>query len=567
MRRLLGTNFRHDRSFVILTHSTSKAVQRDLAALTNTPFDTVVIGGGVLGACIARDAALRDLRVALIEKRDFASGTSSNSLKIVHGGLRYLQHLGFRRMRESIRERSTWLRIAPHLVTPLPVVMPIYKRSFQSRAVLQAAFAVNDAVAWDRNQHLHPERCLPRGRILSRQECLEFVPQLEGRNLTAGALFYDAQMYSSERLVLEVLEGAHRAGAVVANYVEFKGPLMLRDRLNGIRARDAITGDEFDIRAKLVINAAGPNAPEVAAQLNHRLEVAATSYSIAVNLMVPALGHKVAFALPGASRSPTTGPGARTRQLFFVPWRGRSLIGTGHLPYNGDPNNFSLEDHDLEIFLHEVNLAWPGTPIMASDVVLVHSGLLPLATDGSAPNIHLLKRHKVIDHAAYGAGEVITAISVKFTTARLVAQRVVDLACRKLGKDGRRCRTAVTLLPGAPTDSPDALLLTARRRYGDALELDVLEHLVHTYGVAYEQIIGQRNSMLGWNERLMASAPVIRAQLLYGVQEEMACSPEDLLCRRTEIGARGMVWRDAVDYASKVLRGELHATAERDSAM
>src|ERR1043166_854658 len=163
-------------------------MQRSLDALQSTAFDLLVIGGGILGASVARDAALRGLRVARVERGAGGGGTSSNSLRIIHGGLRYLQHLDLRRMRESIRERSMWLRIAPHLVEPLPVLVPTYGWGLRGKSVLRAALAVNDVIAWDRNRTLAPDRRLPAGRAVSRAECLALVPELTGPGLTGGGL-------------------------------------------------------------------------------------------------------------------------------------------------------------------------------------------------------------------------------------------------------------------------------------------------------------------------------------------------------------------------------------------
>src|ERR1043166_9430752 len=452
-------------------------MQRSLDALQSTAFDLLVIGGGILGASVARDAALRGLRVARVERGAGGGGTSSNSLRIIHGGLRYLQHLDLRRMRESIRERSMWLRLAPPLVEPPPVLVPTYGRG------LRAALGVNDVIAWDRNRTLAPDRPLPAGRAVSRAECLALVPELTGPGLTGGGLFSDAQMYSSERLVLETVMGAVEAGAEAANYLEVTGPLRRGGGLDGVVVRDrSDEGTSLEIRARVIVNAAGPGAPSLAAAL---LGIPAArppiGYTLAFNIGVEATGHRVAFAITGGTGDPNALLRRGPRQLFVVPWRGRTLIGTAHLPYDGDPAAFDPAGVDLQGFLAEVSAAWPGRRWSPEDLRLLHAGLLPGRTEGEAARVvRLDTRHRLADHTADGAPSLLTVASIKFTTARRVAQETVDRVCEKLGR-AAPCRTADTPLRGAPDGSAEGLLGDAHRR-PDGAAPPRLEHLTRPYG-------------------------------------------------------------------------------------
>ena len=534
-------------------------MHRDIESLSSQTFDVLVIGGGILGACVAWDAATRGIRVALVEKGDFACGTSSNSLKIVHGGLRYLQHLDLRRMRESIRERSTWLRIAPHLVEPLPIVVPTHGLGLRSRPILRTALAVSDVIGWDRNHDLEPERRIPAGRALSRHECLELVPELEAPSVTGGVLFYDAQMYSAERLVLEVVQAATNAGAVVANYAELEGPLMRAGGLAGAKVTERITGEQIEVRASTLVNAAGPGVPAVASRLSGRPHAAATRYSVALNLLVDGLGHGVAFALAGRSHDPNVLLHGGARQLFVVPWRGQSIVGTAHYPYDGDPADFRCDECHVERFLNEINDAWPAGQFARADVRLVHSGLLPVEARATAHSVRLLKRHRVLDHARDGIPEVISAVSVKFTTARLVAEETVDLVFRKLGRRPPPCLTSRTRLPGTPSTTVSALVALAEARHGGIVGRETLHHLVRAYGANYERVLACRDVISAWNEPILDTAPVIRAQLAYGARAEMAQEPEDLLDRRTELGSRGL----SSEVAAAAAAGVLHELKSR----
>jgi glycerol-3-phosphate dehydrogenase len=495
---------------------------------------------------------LRGLSVALVEKGDFGGGTSWNSLKIVHGGLRYLQHLDFARMRESIRERSHWLRIAPHLVEPLPIVVPTKDQGLQRRPVLRAALLANDIISWDRNQALEPSRRLPAGRGLTRGECLRLIPELEGSGLTGGVMFHDAQMYSAERLVLAVLKGAIAAGAVVANYVELEDRLVAGARLAGVKLRDVISGERLEVRARTVVNAAGPASAWVAGKLTGHASAAATRYSAALNLMVRGQGHSVAFAVTGAASDPSAVVRMGKRQLFFVPWRNRTLIGTGHYSYEADPDDAHPDEH-VQVFLEEVNAAWPGASFTRDDLLLVHSGLLPVEPGTKDGGVNLLKRHRVIDHKAHDAPEALSAISVKFTTSRLVAEELVDMVCEKLGRTRARCATSETPLPGAPQGTFEQLMSFARTRYRALLAEDVLEHLVRAYGTEYERVLAHRETMPDWDERLHPSAPVIKAQFAYAARSELARCPEDIVWRRTELGPLGLASDTAMAAANQLM--------------
>jgi glycerol-3-phosphate dehydrogenase len=522
-------------------------MKRDLAELQSAVFDLLVVGGGVTGASIARDAALRGLRVALIEAGDFGGAISANSLKIVHGGLRYLQHLDIARMRASIRERSTWLRIAPHLVEPLPVVAPAWRSGRHRLPLLRAALVVNDIVSFDRNRGIDPDRQLPAGRRLSREECVRLVPELESPALTGGVLFHDAQMYSAERLTLAVARGAVFAGAVVANYIDCSGPLLRAGVLTGVVAMDRLTGTRFRIRARFVVNAAGFAAETVVGRLLGRPPREHTPVSIAVNLQVRGLGHRVAFSLPASDRGR---PGSEARQLFVTPWRGSTLLGTGHFPLEGAGAVPSKLEHAAEAFMADVNQSWPGDPFRSDEVEVVHGGFLPVSRAGG---VHLLKRHRVIDHAADGVPSLLTVHAVKYTTARLVAQEVVDRVVRKRGGAAAPCRTTATALPGAPR-APLAVVLNAAKAHSDAPEDgEVLEHLVRSYGDEWRDVVTSHTDVPGWAERVVPGVPVIGAQLAHAVRHEMACTVEDLLLRRTEIGSRGGVTAAARAAAAAVL--------------
>lgn len=404
-------------------------MRRDLGALTARQHDLLVVGGGIQGAACAWDAAQRGLKVALVEARDFASGVSWNSLKTIHGGLRYLQTLDLARMRSSIRERSTLLRIAPELVRPLPFLIPTYGHGTKGREALGAAMLVNDLLSADRNRDLPAGQHLPPGRLLSPAEALELCPGLPAAGLSGAALYHDAQVQSSERLLIAMLRAAAEAGAALANHAEVTGLLVERGRVRGARVRDHAGGSELELRAELTLNATGPACDRLMGL---------------AGLKRPPLPLLRAWNL--VLSRPVTGPQAvgmraGARFLFAVPWAGRGLIGTAY-----EPAGAGLPADSWRAFVGECAVAFPWTGLREEDVAVVHCGLVP----GSGDAAGLARRSLVADHEDEdGLPGLMSVAAIKYTTARGLAERVVDRACARLARRTPPCRTATTPLPHA----------------------------------------------------------------------------------------------------------------------
>jgi glycerol-3-phosphate dehydrogenase len=408
-------------------------VKRDIAALVEREHDLLIVGGGIYGAAACWDAAQRGLRAALVEKADFGSGTSWNSLKTIHGGLRHLQRLELGLLRESVRERRALQRIAPALVRPLPFLLPTYGHGPRGREAMAVGLRLYDLLAWDRNDGLPEPDRIPRSRMLAASEVRERVPGIDAKGLTGGALWTEAQVLDSERLLLAFLRAASEAGALVANAVEATGLLRSGARVTGVSARDHESGDALALRARVVLNCAGPGAVGLLRRAG--LERPRVPLLRAWN-----------FVLRRAA-SPQLAVGGRGdgRYLFLVPWRGVSIVGTDYESADapGDPKR-------QQRFLEAVQRAFPWAGISADDVALLHAGLVPGERDASGLWSHSL----VTDHAEDGAPGLITAVGAKYTTARSVAERAVSLAFRNLGREAPPCRTAFTPLAWArPADA------------------------------------------------------------------------------------------------------------------
>ncbi len=488
-------------------------MNRDLAGITERRHDVLVIGGGIYGLFTAWDAAMRGLSVALVEKGDFGGATSFNSLRVIHGGLRYLQTGDIRRMRHSIRERTTFLRIAPHLVRPMPFVIPAYGRGAKGKLALSLATKIHDLVGFDRNRSVDGDARLPGSYTLSRQEVLGLFPGLDTNGLTGAAVYYDSQMQNSERLVIAVMRSAAEAGAQMANYVEATGFLVEGNQVRGIVARDALTGDSLEIRARLVINCAGPWVDSVLERLGGqpREKIA---LSRAFNLLVDRkLTENYAFGF-------NSGPGPRGRRMFFAtPWHGKTLIGTEHLPFHGAPDGYMASEQEIENFVRDINEAYPPAELRLEDVMMVYSGLLPM--DGIKNGIVQLTKHYALrDHSREkGVDGLISVVGVKFTESRHVAEKAVNLAFRKLQMKPPACKTSSTPLDGK----------------------GMLQHLD------------------GDSDRL-------RAEVIHAINDEMALRLSDVIFRRTDLAKFGLPDEAIIRKCASIMADELGWDARKTEA-
>lgn len=544
-------------------------MQRDLEALTDHRFDLVVIGGGIFGAFAALDAAQRGLSVALIERDDFGGATSANSYKLVHGGIRYLQHGDLFRIRQSSNERRALLRIAPHLVQPLPIVVPTYGRGMRGKAALRVGMALYDALTLDRNRGISDQsRKVPWGRSLSRSEVLERFPGLDPANLTGGAVFCDGQMYNPPRLVLAVVQSAVRAGAVAANYVEATGFQRQGERVAAVTARDVLTGDELEIRAAAVLNAAGPYAERLLGRTGLPL-VPSGEYSRDACFVVPRplLDQQYALAVQGQTRDPDAVLSRGERHLFIAPWREYTLVGVWHVVYTGDPDRFTVTDEELERFIAEVKAGYPSLDLSVDDVSIWNAGLVPFGRNPrDATDLRYGHRSRLVDHARTdGLNNLITLIGVRFTTGRYESERAVDLVFRKLGQDPPRGRTATTPLVGGDITNLDELLNEASRTHAASLGADVVQSLVRNYGSEYGRVTSHLHDDTGWGTAIGGST-TIRAQVVHAVREEMARTVGDIVFRRTDLATGDYPGLQALESCAAILAAELGLSAREVEA-
>ncbi len=527
-------------------------MKRDLGALEAGDFDLVVVGAGIYGACIARDAAKRGLRTALVSRGDFGGATSHNSFKLVHGGLRYLQQLDIERLRQSALEQRRWLNMAPHLLEPLPFVMPTKGVGARSPLAMRIGLGVYDLLTRGGEPSL-PR--VPAGRVVCRDTCRALMQGFEPASVNGGAVWHDVQMRHADRLLLEIVRDAAAAGAVVANYVAAEALHAADGEVRGVRALDRLGGGRLAITGRLTVNAAGPYAGTLLETLPGRRSQPFGGLSRGMNLVVrrPLTGDH-AIAVSSRRRPDTVVPGADGRLFFIQPWQGLSLIGTSHLVYADDPDAFAVDDGWLDAFIAEINDAFPPAALRHDDIVYCYGGLTPAAREPRGSEVQRSRRGVVVDHAATdGIRGLLSVQGVKYTTARLVAEHLVDLAIARLGVTAAPCRTWQDALPGARGfDADRCRAEAAAAAPGGGVELD---RLVAEHGGGWREVLAAAPSSDRSPEAIFA------ARVRHAVRQEMALRLDDVLVRRLDEVATGRLDVMRLRVAADVLAAELGWTA------
>ena len=532
---------------------------RALGPLADREFDLLVIGGGVTGAATAWDAALRGLSVALLERGDFGGSTSAESLKVVHGGVRYLQHLDIVRVRESARERRALLRTAPHLVHPMAFVIPAYGHGMKGAEILAAGFTVLNLLTADRNRGIpDPARRIPAARIVSRRRVLEWFPELPTEGLTGAGVFWDGQMQNPPRLVWAMTRSAVRAGAVVANHCDVTSLVQHGGRVTGATVEDRIGRERFEVRARVVVNAAGPYAEALLLRSGIR-HGPTIPYSRDMALVLKrSLVNGRALAVQTRYHDPSAVLSRGTRHLFLVPWRGRTMIGVNSLIWKEEPDRLHVTEREVTDFLDEINQADPRLKLTLDDVGLVMAGLLPVERgDAEGGDVSFGKRPLVVDNAdADGVQGLVTAVANRYTVARGVAQRSVDLAYRKLGREPRACRTETARVHGGDFGRFEDLLREVRAALPAGTDPAITERLAHDHGSAYGEVTRVIDERPEWGKPV-GGTDVLRAEVVHSARNEMVARLGDCVFGRLGIGTLGHPGAAALEEVAGLLADQL----------
>jgi len=488
-----------------------------LVAMSTEAVDLLILGGGITGAGIARDAALRGIRTALVDKGDFGSATSSRSSRLIHGGLRYLEHGNFHLVFEASHERRVLLRIAPHLVRPLPFLFPVYRGARVPAWRLELGMWLYDVLAAFRNVHLH--RWLGRTRV-SRLE-----PRLRTKGLRGASLYYDAQA-DDVRLVLATMRSAAQAGALVANYAEATSLLKSDGHVRGATIQDTLSGRAYTVRALVVVNATGPWVDSMRRRDDpHAQPLLRLTKGAHVAVPRARIGHTHAVTLT----SPIDG-----RVMFVLPWGDLSYIGTTDTDEAVSPHEVRASGSDVVYLLRSVNALFPEARLAPRDVISTWAGLRPLLAPARARSAAQVSReHRVVE----GSSGLVTIAGGKLTTYRRMARDVVDLVAKRLHQlDGRplprRAPTDRLPLPGGESADLEVLVESLRAREVPDAQA---QHLVRFYGSESAAVLNlvDRDRSLG--EPIIAGRPEVWAEVVHAVEREMATRLADVLIRRLHL--------------------------------
>ncbi|MDP9424920.1 MAG: glycerol-3-phosphate dehydrogenase [Actinomycetota bacterium] len=523
-------------------------VPRDIAGY---PFDLIVVGAGINGAGIARDAAMRGLKVLLLDKGDIANGTTSWSTRLIHGGLRYLEYYEFHLVWESLSEREKLLRIAPHLVKPLPFIVPIYESSKRGPTLVGLGMFMYDA--------LSPSKSMNRHKMLSREEVMERAPGLNTEGLVGAALYYDGQVEYAERLAVENAVSAHEHGAVVITYAEAEKVLVEDGDVVGVEFVDVLSGTRHEARAPVTVNVAGPWVDQVLnrMRLGEGRMIGGTKGS-----------HLIVDPFPGAPETAMYVEARRDgRPYFIVPWNGRYLIGTTDIRYKGDVDLVVADDKEIDYLIEETNSVIPEANLTRNEVLFTYSGVRPLSYQPEGSTSAVTRSHVVYDHAKEEPkiGGLISIVGGKLTTYRNLSRQTVDRVYKKLGRQAPRSRTAEVPLPGGETR--DFASFATDFKLTSGLTDDLAERFLKLYGTRAPDVLAEAGDDHSLRVPLAATftpeTGIIGAEVLYAFRRELAATLRDVLLRRTMVGMGPRVGLDVDRAAARIAVQHLGWSGER----
>jgi glycerol-3-phosphate dehydrogenase len=527
------------------------------------PFDLIIIGAGINGAGIARDAAMRGLKILLLDKGDIASGTTQWATRLIHGGLRYLEYYEVSLVRESLKDREILLHIAPHLVRPLGFLVPIYDRAKHGPLMVRLGMIGYDTLSLDKSLDNH--------RMLSAEGALEREPGLNPEGLLGAAFYYDAQVEYAERIAVENAISAREHGAVVLTYSKVNRLIRDGGRVAGVEFTDVLGSGTYSARAPVTVNVTGPWVDEVLGETTGGRMIGGTKGS-----------HLVVDPFPGAPKNEALYVEARKdgRPYFIVPWNGRYLIGTTDIRYDGDLDRVVADEDEIDYLIDETNYVIPEANLTRESVLFTYSGIRPLPFQPEGAEGSVTRSHIVYDHARgrgvgtkrSGVGEgvprvdgLISIVGGKLTTYRNLSRQTVDMVYQKLGREAPESRTSKVPLPGGETQ--DFAAFAAQFKATSGLTEELAERLLKLYGVRAPDVLEMAGDDPSLRLPLGPSAKVesgiIGAEVLYSFRREMAQALSDVLLRRTMVGLGPSVGLDVDEATAQVVVQHLGWSEER----
>src|SRR5215212_950267 len=534
-------------------------------------FDVIVVGAGINGAGVARDAAMRGLRVLLLDKGDISSGTTQWATRLIHGGLRYLEHYEFALVRESLRDREALLHVAQHLVRPLGFLVPIYGRSSRGPLMIRLGMHVYDTLSFDKSMDRH--------EMLSRKQVEEREPGLNAEGLKAAAFYYDAQVEYAERVAVENAISARDHGATVITYANVETLILEDGDVKGVEFTDVFDGERYAVRAPVTVNVAGPWVDEILADLQRP----GTHKDVGRFMGGTKGSHLIVDYFPGAPRDEALYIEAREdgRPYFIVPWNGRYLIGTTDIRYEGNLDYVSASEEEIQYLLDETNHVIPGARLSREDVLYTYAGVRPLPFNPEGETGGVTRSHVVFDHAKGGSaaggkvksqsaelppvGGLLSIVGGKLTTYLNLSRQTVDAVFKKLHRKGPKSTSRKDPLPGSETSDFEAF--AAGYKSASTIPEILSERLLKLYGVRTAEVLrlgeGNPDLLTPLSPIESVETAVIGAEVIWAFREEMAETLSDVLLRRTMAGYGPRVGLDVAEAAAEVAVKHLGWEQER----
>lgn len=537
---------------------------RDIEILSSKQYDLLIIGGGINGAFAALDAAQRGLSVILVDKQDFGAATSAASGKMIHGGIRFMQHGAFIRVYESLHERMVFQRIAPHLVHPVPFMIPTYGHGLRGKEILKVAMFLYDLLGIRKNNSKDPSKYIPRHIILTREEVIQKEPDIIQDGLTGAVLFYDCLMQHPERLTFSIIQSASQFGADVFNYMRVEDFLKNNGKIYGAKIRDLIRGREFEIQSKMTLNMTGPWSIKLLNLLNGKTQPKNLKMSKGIHIISHNLTHNYAIAIATHHKQAKALLNRGGRHFFIVPWRGHSIVGTTNVPFNGDPDDHLVSEKDIVDFLNEIRELYPPIKRLNKDNILfAYGGIYPDDLNISHQEGYQgHRKDQIINHRkANGISGIISVIGVKYTTARKLAQRTVDLVFKELGsKNPPICKTEYTPIVGGEIKFLNKFRDNAIKKYKSQFSSETIHDLITYYGSNYTRLFEYEEH---WLEKIDKEQTVLKSQIIHAVREEMALKLSDVIFRRTGLGTVGHPGNETINSCANIMAQELRWDEQR----
>ena len=530
-------------------------MERYTEHMKSETFDVIVIGGGITGAAIAYEAATRGLSFALFEKGDFSEATSAASSKLIHGGLRYLSNMEYGLVRESLRERKIMANIAPNFVYPIPTLFPHYRSSIKSNKwftkiglTLYDLLAVGKSNTWDKSKRI------PRYKTVSAEEALRLQPVIRKNGLTGASIFYDCISICPERLALSFIKSALHYGGKAANYARVEAFLLdeNKQKVCGVRVRDLLKQNEFEVRARITINCAGPWADSLLFQLLKHENVGRLTRSEGIHIITKQITKDdsiVGAVTPGG------------RHCFLIPWRGHTLIGTTDKPYSGHPDDYRVTLESIQELIHEVNGSFEHLNLTLDDVLYTYGGLRPLLENPAEETYRASRKYEIHDNTIDGISGLLTVEGGKWTTSRGLAEKTIDHLRDKLEISMGPSVSAKQYLRGSEIRDMNVFPARIRDEYRNFNGATV-ECLGRLYGTECGKVLALARRENSLAEPLNSDGELL-AQVVYGVRYEMARTLKDMVLRRSGIATLGNPGKKILLRVAEVMAQELNWDQEK----